>query len=132
MKEKHREGFSMIEAVGVDIVKIERIKKLLIKERFLEKCFSEKEREQINSCHALCRRAEMAAGTFAAKEAYLKAVGAKMEGFDLTDIQVLREETGRPYIVPAKVHESFTFHLSISHEKEYAVAFVVMQRRQEI
>ena len=43
-------------------------------------------------------RSETVAGNFAAKEAFSKALGTGISGFALKDVEVLRDEHGKPYI----------------------------------
>ena len=69
------------------------------------------------------------AGRFAAKEAFIKAFGEKK--LDLKKIEFLRDENGKP--VPGKelkeLLKDSELQVSISHEKEYAIAVVIMFRR---
>ena len=105
--------------IGVDIIEIYRIKELLDKNpRFLEKMFTSKEIEYFESKSF---KAETIAGNFAAKEAISK--------FNLRDIEVLRDELGKPIV---KTYNNFKqicidynvseIKVSISHCKDYAVA----------
>lgn len=99
--------------IGNDIILISRIEKSLENESFLNKVFTENER-------SYCKRAESFAGIFAAKEAYLKALGTGLK-FPLTDIEVLHDENGKPFISGAD-----NCDLSISHDGEYAIATVIL------
>lgn len=113
---------------GVDILKISRMEKSIANPRFLTRVFSQKEIEIYNNRG---KPISFLAGNFAAKEAFSKALGTGVRGFALSDISVLRNEFGKPYleiqnkaldIVKAK---NLSFDLSISNEKEYVIAFVV-------
>ena len=122
----------MIIGTGVDIVEIERIKKAVEKNsRFLERFFSDRERAYFESRHNRC---EVAAGNFAAKEAFSKAIGTGIRNFALKDVEILRDSLGKPYInlrnaayTIANKKGDGIFHVSISHCKHYAVATVTME-----
>ena len=116
---------------GVDIIEIPRIKETLDRygERFLKRVFTPDE-------IAYCRgRAPNLAGRFAAKEATMKALGTGVRGVSWKDIEVIRAESGAPSV---KLHgrakaraerlQVVEISLSISHSREFAVAFVVAQR----
>ena len=82
--------------IGVDIIEIYRIKELLDKNpRFLEKMFTSKEIEYFESKGF---KAETIAGNFAAKEAISKSIGTGIRKFNLRDIEVLRDELGKPIV----------------------------------
>ncbi len=123
----------MIKGIGVDIIDVARIKKMVEKDRgFIEKLFTETE---IRYCSDKYRQEVHYAGRFAAKEAFLKAMGTGLRGaMAWTDISVENNELGKPGITLAgKTLENFkknkfqTIHLSISHTRECAVAFVIIR-----
>jgi len=67
---------------------------------------------------------EHAAGVFAAKEALFKALGKQP---DWLAVEVINDESGKPYLrLSADIEKKYKASLSISHEKDYAVAFVVL------
>ena len=103
--------------LGIDIVEVRRMREMEHFECFLHKVFSEAERAHIGGDPV------RAAGLWAAKEAVAKALGKGFSGLPPVQIQVLSTEAGAPY---AKVGER-ELELSISHEREYAVA-VAMAR----
>ncbi len=116
---------------GVDIIEIPRIQQVLDRygQRFLDRIFTADE-------IAYCRgRAPNLAGRFAAKEATMKALGTGVRGVGWKDIEVIRAESGAPSV---KLHgrakkraerlQLGEISLSMSHSREYAVAFVVAQR----
>ena len=120
----------MIFGVGCDIIEIERFSEL--DERFFEKHFTEKERE-------IFRKKKFApqtiAGNFAAKEAFSKALSTGVRGFSLCEVEVLRDDLGKPYInVYGKAKELCNnfgignIFLSISHSKEAAMAYVIAEK----
>lgn len=113
--------------IGVDIIEIYRIKELIDKnKRFLEKVFTVKEIEYFESKGL---RAETIAGNFAAKEAISKSMGTGIRKFNLKDIEVLRNDLGKPIV---KTYNNFNqicidyniseIKVSISHCKDYAIA----------
>ena len=73
---------------------------------------------------------------FAAKEAFLKAAGTGLGGFALTDLTVLRKESGAPYFAltgPAAewtAANALTSHLSLTHENGLACAFVILEQNK--
>lgn len=122
----------MVKGVGVDIIDIHRIKKLVGRDsRFIEKIFSETE---IRYCESKYRKEVHYAARFAAKEAFFKALGTGFQfGMKWTDISVENDELGKPEIkLEGKTLENFKkknnkfIRLSISHTKEYAVAFLLI------
>ena len=101
--------------LGIDIVEVDRIKKLMDKnENFLNKVFNEDEIERIKKRKEPYERA---AGIFAAKEAIAKALGTGIGKISFKDIKI-------KYIEDQPYGEVFDkkFELSISHERNYAVA----------
>ena len=84
----------MIFGVGIDLMDVERIEKSIQKPHFLERIFSEEERE------AIARKgAQTAAGYWAAKEAIAKALGTGFRGFNMWDVSVHNDELGKPEAV---------------------------------
>lgn len=113
----------MIYGSGIDIIKIDRVERLSKKEAFMNKFFTIKEREYLKN-----KRSESIAGYFSAKEAIVKAMGTGFREFKFTDIEVLREEN-EPYVILHGNAKRIAFNkgieyikISISHEKEFAVA----------
>ena len=113
--------------IGIDIIEIDRIEKVLKRTpRFLERNFTEKEIEYFKENNF---RSESIAGNFAAKEAISKAIGTGIRGFNLKDIEILRDDLGKPIVntynnlkeicIKYSVKE---IKVSISHSENYAVA----------
>jgi len=115
----------MINGIGTDIIEISRIKSAISKEKFLKKVYTDKEIELIKK-----QGVSTAAVNFAAKEAVAKAFGTGFRGFGLKDIEILRNNLGCPYVVLHGVAKDLTggknINISLSHCKEYAVAFVIL------
>lgn len=113
---------------GVDIVSIPRMKEACSKEAFLRRVFTDAEIEYARSR----RRPERhLAGRFAAKEAFVKALGRGiLSGMGLKEIEVVNGPLGRPGIRLTEAAASMTsgapVHLSISYAGEFAIAAVVV------
>ena len=123
----------MIKGIGVDIMDIPRIKKMVAKgSRFFDKVFSETE---IDYCRSKYRQEVHFAARFAAKEAFFKAMGTGWRyGMKWQDISVENDHLGKPEIkLSGNTLENFKknqcnhINLSISHTRDYAVAFVVIE-----
>jgi holo-[acyl-carrier protein] synthase len=85
----------MISGIGVDIVEIDRIERALTRHpRLRERLFTDAEREY---CDSHSRPFVHYAMRFAAKEAVAKVIGTGMRGLSWQDIEVRRDERGRPY-----------------------------------
>ena len=118
----------MIRGIGVDMEQIPRLAKAMENPRFLEKCFTQNEREYILSRAA---SAQSAAGMFCAKEAFIKATGAGIGHFSLVDIEILHAPNGRPYMVlhnrAKELAEGDRVLVSISHTGDLATAQVLIE-----
>lgn len=121
----------MIIGIGTDIVEVVRIRKAIERTpSFLKGVFTDNEVEYINSKK---NKYETAAGIFTVKEAFSKALGSGIRGFGLKDIEVLHTELGKPIInlsekVSKKIsEEDYRVHVTISHTKENAVSFVIIE-----
>lgn len=116
--------------IGNDIVEISRIEKAVSKENFVKKVFTEKEMEYIKSKGS---RAETFAGKFSGKEAVSKALGTGVRNFAITDIEILNNELGKPYVVFKNgiedFNEKFVVDISISHCREYASAVAIIFKK---
>ena len=114
--------------IGIDIVAIDRIKKLITKydSTFINRIFSIYEikyAKKFTNCHSI---ASFFAKRFAVKEAYIKALGGMNSEFSLTDIDVRNNNRGKGYLY-LKGEKQNNVEISISDEKEYAVAFVMIR-----
>ncbi|MBI4824417.1 MAG: holo-ACP synthase [Nitrospirae bacterium] len=122
----------MIYGIGIDLVKIQRLKEVVEKwdRRFLEKVYTDSEiaysYEKKDPYLSLAVR-------FAAKEALIKAIGFEMP-VSPKDIEVVNLTGGKPSLkISGKLKRFFdekgirNAHLSLSHEKEYGVACVIVE-----
>ena len=121
----------MIIGIGIDIIEINRIEKVMLRtSSFIEKSFTSNE---IKYFKLKGLKGNVIAGNFAAKEAISKALGTGFRGFGLQDIEVLRDELGKPVVnLSHKIYKlldikEFNIHVSISHSKENAIAYAVME-----
>ena len=111
---------------GVDIIKIERIKKM---EKNKNKLFTKNELAYFEN---LLNPYESMAGTFAAKEAFSKCFGKGLEFINFQEIEVLHTELHAPYFafhgdIKKEIEDNkYNFSLSISHDGDYAIAYVIM------
>lgn len=123
----------MIYGIGTDITKVERFKKWLDNDNLYKRFFNEKEL-RINGSEA--SKLQHLAVRFAAKEAFSKALGTGICGFKLKDVYVQNNEDGKPFLVVEDNAKELlekrcgkcNLCLSLSHEKEYAIAFVVIEK----
>ena len=124
----------MIFGIGTDIIEVARIEKITAKgPQYLETIFTEKERDY---CEAKARKSEHYAGRYAAKEAFLKALGSGWrDGLAFCDIEIINDELGKPQIfLHGEVKKYFDQHqirhisTSISHVKAMAIAVVVLEK----
>lgn len=119
-------------AVGVDSVSIARMEKAMRRESFCSRIFSKMELEYFATKHS---PAQSAAGHFAAKEAFLKAMKTGVINMNLRDVAVLHDDKGAPYFAlsnwAAELCEGKELALSITHEQSLAIAFVVALGQKE-
>lgn len=123
---------SLITGIGVDLVEIDRISKACEKEGFIKRCFTDNEIKLIDN------KWQKAAGNFAVKEAAAKMLGTGFRGFSLKDIEVLRDDLGKPYVnlygkaaELAKTQGVTAIHVSITNTDDYANAFVIGEHISE-
>ncbi len=125
----------MIAGIGIDLVNISRVERILGEwgKRFQSKYFTQSE---ITHSEAIKGSGLFFASNFAVKEAFSKAVGTGFRGgLRLSQVEVLRDVLGKPYInlygkawQIAQEMSVTSIHASISHDGEYAVAVVVLER----
>ena len=121
----------MIVGIGNDIIEIERIEKAISKEGFKNKIYTQKELENIQKRG---NRTETYAGIFSAKEAISKAIGTGVREFSLTDLEILNDDLGKPYVAVSEKldkiikdkKEDYQIEISISHSKKYATAVAIV------
>lgn len=116
----------MIRGIGVDIVEIQRMEKACRREAFFFRVFSAAERQVIGT------NISRAAGNFAAKEAFAKVLGTGFRGFSPMDVEVLRDDFGKPYyrlngVAAERAAEMgiTALHVSISNTKQLVIAYAI-------
>ena len=120
----------MIIGIGTDIIEIDRIEKAINRNNgFLDKVFTAREIEMFKERNM---RSEVIAGNFAAKEAVSKALGTGFRGFSLGDIEILRDQLGKPIVYLSDnmkkiINAKHKINISISHNRTAAIAFVVLE-----
>lgn len=124
----------MIAGIGVDIVAISRFERFVRENNLtlFERLFTVREREY---CAARKLSGQHYALRFAAKEAYLKALGTGLrDGLSWQDVEVVNDELGKPSLQltgrareMAEARDVVRCHLSLSHDADAAVAMVVLE-----
>ena len=123
--------------IGVDVIKNKRIEKLIGKKDFIKRTFGKNEvkfaKKKLDKINYFAKR-------FAAKEAFVKSLGTGFRNnLNLKDIEILNDKIGKPYYLRSKKItniiikrfkiKNFSIFLSISDEKDYSVAFTILQKR---
>lgn len=124
----------MIYGIGTDIVAIERFRRFVDEGNtsLLQRLFTAKE---LDCCNARKAKADCLAARFAAKEAFLKALGCGLrDGICWLDMEVANDELGKPeLLLSGKAREMFHtrklsgIFLSLSHDGGKAIAMVVLE-----
>ena len=126
----------MIKGLGIDIVNVKRMEHWPEVKGIITRFFNSAEIKAVNE------RGHSAvlslAARFAAKEAFGKALGTGLKGLKLTDIEVVNNHNGKPDIIlHGTALKAFQdngggkLHLSLTHEKEAAVAVVIIEDEQD-
>ena len=124
----------MIYGVGTDIVNIDRIQKIILKNRegFIKRVLTDHEQALFTN---KADSAAFCAKRFAAKEAFSKALGTGIgRVVSFQDLTVRNNDNGKPHFIPSEKLRLYLLekgvkqaHLSISDESQYALAFVVLE-----
>jgi holo-[acyl-carrier protein] synthase len=123
--------------IGVDIVENSRITKSLKNNHFIKRIFSNLE---ILIANKLKDKKNYYSKRFAAKEAFAKSIGTGFRNnLNFKDISIVNDKMGKPsFIISEKIKKiikkefkvsSFNFFLSISDEKKYSIAYVILQKK---
>ncbi len=126
----------MIIGIGNDIIEQSRVKRACERAAFLTRVYTKKEQKLIEADR------QKAAGNWAIKEAVSKVLGRGFAGIEPVEIEVLREDSGRPYVTLYGKAEACArrlgitrLHVSLSHTGDYVCAFAVGEgepaKRQE-
>ena len=124
----------MIIGTGIDIVEVDRIRRAINSWncRFLRRVYTSNEinycRQKNDNCFPSF------AGYFSAKEAWAKAIGAGIYGIRWKEIEIKKDDLGKPYIQLSGLAQEMAnkkgvtnTHLSISHTRELVIAQVVLE-----
>ena len=122
----------MTKGVGIDIVDVSRMEKRIEKAAFIHLVFTETE---INYCQSKKHKAQHFAARFAAKEAYMKAVGLGWTNdTDFKEIETINDQDGKPEIVLSnqtlayfRDHDFKQVLVSLSHTTTLATAIVILE-----
>jgi holo-[acyl-carrier protein] synthase len=131
----------MILGIGTDLISVIRIEKLItqFQNKFSHKIFTENEIKKAESIKNQVIKTLFFAKRFAAKEAFAKAIGLGIgRGIEFKDIEVENDALGKPSIkilngktAFLKEHfscEKFAIHLSLTDERSYASAYVIIEK----
>ena len=121
---------------GVDIIENKRIKKSIKKSGFVNRIFTQNE---INQSKRIKNKVNFFAKRFAAKEAFVKAIGTGFrDDINFIDIEIKNNNQGKPLInlsnnIKRFLRKKFKINkykifLSLSDEKNYSIAFVVFNK----
>ena len=123
--------------IGVDIIENKRIKFLIKKKNFIKRTFTENE---IKISKKLSNKTNYFSKRFAAKEALVKSIGIGFrDGLNFKDIEILNDNKGKPfYLKNRKISifinkffkvKKYDLFLSISDERDYSIAFTIIQTK---
>ena len=125
---------SKIFGTGIDLIEISRINQSIKNKNFIDRIYSKSE---IQKAKSLKNKSSFFAKRFAAKEAFSKAIGTGIsEGISFKEISVVNNIKGKPTIklsgktknIVLKKIKKAKVHLSLSDEKKYAIAMVIIEQ----
>lgn len=126
----------MIYGIGTDISKVSRFEKWVKNPKMISRFFNSCEIVAGDSEKSLQFLCEHYAARFSAKEAFAKALGTGFFGLSLEDFGIVKDKNGKPEfffgektkkIIDNRCGFNWNIKVSVSHEKEYAVAFTVIE-----
>ena len=123
--------------VGVDIIENRRIKNSIKSKSFITRIFGSRE---IKFSKKISNKSNFFSKRFAAKEAFAKSLGTGFrKDLNFKDIEILNDKMGKPYYFKSKKInnliykkfkiKSYDLFLSISDEKDYSIAFTIIQKK---
>ena len=124
----------MIIGLGTDIIDVHRIENQVKKGKaYIDKIFTPNE---IAYCESKARKAQHYAARFAAKEAFLKAIGTGWRGgIAFNEVEIMNDEYGKPVItLHGKAKTTIQkicikqMCVSLSHVKDMAIAIVIIEK----
>ncbi|NGY04450.1 holo-ACP synthase [Solimonas terrae] len=123
-----------IHGIGVDILRVERMEKLLDKhgDKLLTRLLCAREQREVRSRKNVARALAMC---WAAKEAFVKALGTGFDGIGWKEVGVVREANGRPVLLfdrkmraRMKRENIGATHVSLSDDGGFVSAYVILER----
>lgn len=119
--------------IGCDLAEVERIRHAIERKGFKERVFTPEEIAYCTGPHG--DKAQSYAARFAAKEAFLKAIGTGLRGSgQLTEISVVNDELGKPELHVTGYYAAYAeklgvkkIHVTLSHTSTTAMAVVVLE-----
>ncbi|WP_339046502.1 holo-[acyl-carrier-protein] synthase [Candidatus Mesenet endosymbiont of Agriotes lineatus] len=124
---------------GIDIVYIPRIENIWqkYKEKFLARVYNEQEIIDSHKYSDYRMQVRHFAKRFAAKEAFVKALGIGFRGINIKDIEISNDKNGRPNItirnsIPNLLSKNDIIKVSLSDDGDYAIAYVIILQSKEI
>ena len=123
--------------VGVDIIENRRIKNSIKSKSFITRTFGSRE---IKFSKKISNKSNFFSKRFAAKEAFAKSLGTGFrKDLNFKDIEILNDKMGKPYYFKSKRINNLIYNrfkiknydlfLSISDEKDYSIAFTIIQKK---
>ena len=123
--------------IGVDIIENSRISNSLENNLFIKRIFSNSEILKANNVK---NKKNYYSKRFAAKEAFVKSIGTGLRNnLNFKDISIINNKLGKPsFVITEKIKKivkkqfktsQFNFFLSISDEKKYSIAYVILQKK---
>src|SRR5699024_9557511 len=117
----------MIVGIGIDLIDFEQIH--IENQALLKKILTQKEYNKLQELKHLKQKIDFFAGRFAAKEAYVKALGTGFVNIQFQDIEIINDTTGKPTLKDLRLTSlNHQIHLSISHSKKAATAVVILEQ----
>tara|TARA_B100001057_G_C22160868_1_gene685513 strand:- start:27 stop:413 length:387 start_codon:yes stop_codon:yes gene_type:complete len=121
--------------IGIDIINNERIRALINNKSFVDRIFGKSE---IKLSKKISNKTNYFAKRFAAKESLAKSLGTGFRNnLNFKDIEILNDKKGKPYYFKTKKIDNiinkkfkvkkYNLFLSISDEKNYSIAFTILQ-----
>ena len=121
--------------IGIDLIENNRIKLLIKDKLFIKRTFG---KHEITHSLNIKNKTNFYAKRFAAKEAFVKSIGTGFrKNLNFKDIEILNDKLGKPYyLVSYKIRniinkrfkvKKFNLFLSISDEKDYSIAFTILE-----
>ena len=123
--------------IGVDVIQNKRIQSLMNNKNFINRTFGDNE---VKFSKKILDKTNYFAKRFAAKESLVKSLGTGFRNnLNFKDIEILNDKIGKPYFLKSRKVtniiqnkfkvKKFDLFLSISDEKEYSVAFTILQTK---